>query len=54
MCSTALGAYPENLLWRSSDGDFLRSGAHGLNGRSAPVPENHREPAGQSDFPDRL
>jgi hypothetical protein len=37
-------------LWRPSRRDFLRSGAHVLNVRSAPVLENHTNPTHQNDF----
>jgi hypothetical protein len=44
----------EILLWWSSDGDLLRSDAHGLNDRSASVLAAHHQLTHHSEFPNNL
>jgi hypothetical protein len=52
----ALSGRARILLQRPSDAAFLRSGAHGPNGRSAPVLENPRlaAPSGASGSLQRI
>ena len=48
--NVSLPPYKQKPFWRPSSGDPLRSGAHVLDVRSAPVLDDHRHTTRHNDF----